>query len=51
MKAIRYHQVGGGPEVLRLGDVPEPVVVPGEVRIWVRAAGESFADTERRRGR
>jgi threonine dehydrogenase-like Zn-dependent dehydrogenase len=50
MKAIRYHQVGG-PEALRLWEVPEPVVAPGEVRIRVRAAGESFADTERRRGR
>jgi len=50
MKAIRYHQVGG-PEALRLWEMREPVVAPGEVRIRVRAAGESFADTERRRGR
>ncbi|HZI10934.1 MAG TPA: quinone oxidoreductase [Myxococcus sp.] len=49
MKAIRYHEVGG-PEVLRLEDVPEPVPGPGEVRIQVRAAGVNFADTERRRG-
>ncbi|WP_164011836.1 quinone oxidoreductase family protein [Pyxidicoccus trucidator] len=49
MKAIRYHQVGG-PEVLRLEEVPEPVAGPGEVRIRVRAAGVNFADTERRRG-
>ncbi|MFP2906239.1 quinone oxidoreductase family protein [Pyxidicoccus sp. 3LFB2] len=49
MKAIRYHQVGG-PEVLRLEDVPEPVAGPGAVRIRVRAAGVNFADTERRRG-
>jgi NADPH2:quinone reductase len=49
MKAIRYHEVGG-PEVLRLEDVPEPVPSPGEVRIQVRAAGVNFADTERRRG-
>ncbi len=49
MKAIRYHEVGG-PEVLRLDDVPEPVPGPGEVRIQVRAAGVNFADTERRRG-
>lgn len=49
MKAIRYHQVGG-PEVLRLEEVPEPVPGPGEVRIRVRAAGVNFADTERRRG-
>ena len=49
MKAIRYHEVGG-PEVLRLDDVPEPVPGPGEVRIRVHAAGVNFADTERRRG-
>ncbi|MBZ4422637.1 quinone oxidoreductase [Myxococcus sp. RHSTA-1-4] len=49
MKAIRYHEVGG-PEVLRLEEVPDPVPGPGEVRIRVRAAGVNFADTERRRG-
>ncbi|QSQ21659.1 quinone oxidoreductase [Pyxidicoccus parkwayensis] len=49
MRAIRYHQVGG-PEVLRLEEVPEPVAGPGEVRIRVHAAGVNFADTERRRG-
>ena len=38
MKAIRYHQLGG-PEVLRLEEVPEPVAGPGEVRIRVGAAG------------
>jgi NADPH2:quinone reductase len=49
MKAIRYHEVGG-PEVLRLEEVPDPVPGPGEARIRVRAAGVNFADTERRRG-
>lgn len=49
MKAIRYHQLGG-PEVLRLEEVPEPEPGPGEVRIQVHAAGVNFADTERRRG-
>ncbi|NTX10668.1 quinone oxidoreductase [Myxococcus sp. CA056] len=49
MKAIRYHEVGG-PEVLRLDEVPEPTPGPGEVRIRVKAAGVNFADTERRRG-
>ncbi|WNG40810.1 quinone oxidoreductase [Archangium violaceum] len=49
MKAIRYHQTGG-PEVLRLEDVPEPELGSGEVRIQVHAAGVNFADTERRRG-
>ncbi|WNG19426.1 zinc-binding alcohol dehydrogenase family protein [Cystobacter fuscus] len=49
MKAIRYHHIGG-PEVLRLEDVPEPELGPGEVRLQVHAAGVNFADTERRRG-
>lgn len=34
----------GGPETLRLEDVPEPVVGPGEVRIAVRACGVNFPD-------
>jgi NADPH2:quinone reductase len=49
MRAIRYHQTGG-PEVLRLDEVPEPELGPGEVRLRVHAAGVNFADTERRRG-
>ncbi|MCP3104028.1 zinc-binding dehydrogenase, partial [Myxococcus sp. K15C18031901] len=49
MKAIRYHEVGG-PEVLRLEEVPAPTPGPGEVLIRVKAAGVNFADTERRRG-
>jgi NADPH2:quinone reductase len=49
MKAIRYHELGG-PEVLRLEEVPEPTVGPGEALLEVHAAGVNFADTERRRG-
>src|SRR5687767_6250615 len=49
MKALRYHAVGG-PEVLRLEDVPEPQPGPGEARVRVHVAGVNFADTERRRG-
>lgn len=49
MKAVRYHQTGG-PEVLRLEEVPEPEPEPGEVLLQVHAAGVNFADTERRRG-
>ncbi|WP_224361739.1 quinone oxidoreductase family protein [Hyalangium versicolor] len=49
MKAIRYHQTGG-PEVLRLEEVPEPQPGSGEVQLSVHAAGVNFADTERRRG-
>jgi NADPH2:quinone reductase len=49
MKALRYHAVGG-PEVLRLDDVPEPTPGAGEARVRVHVAGVNFADTERRRG-
>ena len=50
MKAVRIHEYGG-PEVLRLDDVPEPVAAPGEVLLRVRAAGVNFADTKRRSGK
>lgn len=49
MKAIRYHELGG-PEVLRLEEVPEPTPGPGEALLEVHAAGVNFSDTERRRG-
>jgi NADPH2:quinone reductase len=49
MRAIRYHQTGG-PEVLRLEEVPEPEPGPGEILLRVHAVGVNFADTERRRG-
>jgi NADPH:quinone reductase len=49
MKAVRIHEYGG-PEVLRLDEVPEPVAGPGEVLLRVRAAGVNFADTQRRSG-
>ena len=35
----------GGPDVLRLEDVPPHALRPGEVRIRVRAAGVNFADS------
>jgi NADPH:quinone reductase-like Zn-dependent oxidoreductase len=40
----------GGPEVLRVQEMPDPAVGPGEVRIAVRAAGINFADTMARVG-
>ncbi len=50
MKAVRIHEYGG-PEVLRLEDVPEPTAGPGEVLLRVRAAGVNFGDTLQWRGR
>ncbi len=49
MKAIVFDQVGG-PEVLRLGEVPKPEVVPGMVLIKNHAIGVNFADVLFRRG-
>jgi len=40
----------GGPEVLSVVDVPDPVAGPDEVLVRVRAAGVNFIDTYRRSG-
>ena len=40
----------GGPEVLSLQDVPEPVPGPGEVSVSVRFAGVNYTDIRNRRG-
>jgi NADPH2:quinone reductase len=49
MKAIRIHEFGG-PEVLRLEDVPEPSPAAGQVSVRVRAAGVNPVDTYIRSG-
>ena len=49
MKAILFDQVGG-PEVLKLGEVPTPEVKPGSVLIKNHAIGVNFADVLFRRG-
>ena len=49
MKAIRV-QTTGGPEVLRLEDVPAPDPGPGQILIRVEAAGVNFVDVYHRRG-
>ncbi|KGQ22866.1 quinone oxidoreductase family protein [Thermus filiformis] len=49
MKAIRVHAYGG-PEVLRLEDLPLPEPGPNEVRVRVEYAGVNYIDTYRRRG-
>lgn len=49
MKAIRAHSFGG-PEVLKLEEVTDPIPGPGEVLIDVRAAGVNPADTYMRNG-
>jgi len=43
MRAIRVHQFGG-PEVLKLEEIPDPKPGPGEVVVRVRAAGVNPVD-------
>ena len=49
VNAIVFSQTGG-PEVLRLSEVPKPEVRPGMVLIRVHAVGVNFADTRFRQG-
>jgi NADPH:quinone reductase len=49
MKAIQIHQTGG-PEVLKLADVPRPQPGPGQVLIRVKAAGVNFIEIYLRKG-
>ncbi len=49
MRAIRVSQFGG-PEVLKLEEVPTPTPGPGQVLVHVRAAGVNPYDTSMRAG-
>ena len=49
MRAIQAHSFGG-PEVLQLDEIDDPVPGPGEVVVDVRAAGVNPADTYMRTG-
>jgi NADPH2:quinone reductase len=49
MKAIRVHEAGG-PEVLRLEEIPAPVPGEGEVLVRIEAAGVNFIDVYQREG-
>ena len=49
MKAIRVHEFGG-PEVMRLEDVPDPTPGPGQVVIRVNAIGVNPVDAYIRSG-
>ena len=49
MKAIRI-QSTGGPEVLRLEEVPAPVAGAGQVVVKIAAAGVNFIDVYQRTG-
>ena len=49
MKAIRVHATGG-PEVLRLDELPTPAPGPGQVLIQVEAIGVNFIEVYHRTG-
>lgn len=49
VRAVRFHELGG-PEVLRIEDVPVREPGPGEVRIRVDAVGLNRAEVNFRRG-
>ena len=49
MKAVQYSEFGG-PEVLKLVDLPDPHPAPGQIRIAVRAVGINPIDSMQRRG-
>src|SRR5438477_10392354 len=49
MKAIRVH-TPGGPEALRLEDVPEPKAEAGQAVVKIEAAGVNFIDVYQRTG-
>ena len=49
MKAIVFTELGG-PEVLKVSDVPKPEVRPGMILLKVHAIGINFADTRFRQG-
>ena len=49
MKAIRVHEFGG-PQVLKLEDVPEPKAGAGQVVVRVKAIGVNPVDTYIRNG-
>jgi NADPH2:quinone reductase len=49
MKAIRVHELGG-PEVMRLEEVPDPVPGPGQALVRLEAIGVNFSDVYFRKG-
>lgn len=49
MKAIRVHE-HGGPEVLRIETVPDPVPAPGEALVQLEAIGINFIEVYQRKG-
>ena len=50
MKAVRFHELGG-PEVLRLEEIPDPQPGDGDVLVRLAASGVNPAEVSRRGGR
>ncbi len=50
MKAVVAHRIGG-PEVLRVEELPEPEPIPTEIKVRVHAAGVNPVDFKTREGR
>jgi len=49
MRAVRFHEYGG-PDVLQLDEVPDPVAGPDEVLVEVTAVGLNYGETLQRSG-
>src|SRR6516162_6137474 len=49
MRAIRVHQ-HGGPEVMKLEDIPMPQVTEGKALVKLQAIGVNFVDVYHRTG-
>jgi len=50
VRAVWYERQGGAGEVLQIGELPDPVPGPGEVRVRVTFSGVNPGDTKKRRG-
>ena len=50
MRAAWYDGQGPAHEVLQIGELPDPVAGPGEVRVRLRLSGVNPGDTKKRRG-
>ena len=50
MKAVFYERYGAARDVIRIGDLPDPVAGPGEVLVRVHASGINPSDVKTRMG-